>query len=129
MFDQEQSQPVLQFRALANTGVLATAHAITESECPLTARTLRNRCEHVRRRPGRTVRSWLLMMYFADLLERTRAKGAWFYWPTDRLRELLRVGGVSDSTFLPPVRPLVPNASMFKADGPEALEPGYADPE
>ena len=121
MSDQAQPLPLLQFHLLANRGVLAAAHAIVENKHPLTARTLRDRCEHVRRRPGRTVRSWLLMMYFADLLERTRSKGVWFYWPTVRLKELLRVGGVSGSTFLPLEPHPPPTDFAGPADGPEQL--------
>ena len=58
-------------------------------------RALRGHCEHAGRRPGRTVRYWLLTMYLADLLDRVRWKGTWYYWPADRLNDLLQAGGAS----------------------------------
>ena len=129
MFDQEQYRPLRQFQLLSNRGVLATAHALVETGHPLTAQMLRGRCEHVRLRPERTLRSWLLALYDAALVQRVRKRGSWHYWAGQQLPELLRAARVSGATVRSPVRRLVPNSSMFKADGPETLEPDYQDPD
>ena len=116
MFDH--AEPTARFSLLSRPNILAAAHAIAAAGRPLSERMLSDCCEQARRRPGRTIRFWLLSMYLTGLLERVRRRGAWHYSPSGRLRDLLEAGGECR----PPIQPhATPAADYWSPDDPTSL--------